>query len=260
MDSIFEGYLNKLSPAQTCSQTDSGCPGLKDIGSSLNDFVLLRETGRGASGVVFKAQSKLTGAIYALKRISLRHIQRQRRNAVLEEVRMLKSLRHPNILECYGSFTENEDLFIVTEYAEGGDLSKLIKRQMEKKRRIGEGEIWEIVWQIALALLHLHAHSIIHRDIKTLNILVTKDCRIKLGDLGESVLFNRAKLTDGKFPFCNSIDSGGNTAVPAAGGHQGRGLRPAGRHLGTRLCNLRAPVLCPALHRPLVRRPLPEHH
>lgn len=167
------------------------------IGHSLDDFVLLCEIGRGSSGIVYKAQSKKSGAVYALKSISLMHIKLKKQKNILQEIKMLKALKHPNIIEYYGSFMSNENLYIVTEYAEYGDLRTRIKSQKAKFRKISEKEIWAIAWQIALALLHLHSHQILHRDIKTLNILITKHNRIKLGDLGESVFLDKEKLTKG---------------------------------------------------------------
>jgi len=198
MNSIYESYWTKLGQAEILPDMNNKA-NLEFIGDSLENYILLKEVGHGANGTVFKAQSKKNNGIYALKKINLKHIQKQRRKDIIQEVSILKSLKHKNILECYGSFASNEDLYIVTEFAEYGDLSRLIKKLREKRRKIGEREIWDIIWQISLALLHLHAHRILHRDIKCLNILLTKDRTVKLGDLGESVLFNKSKLTKSIF-------------------------------------------------------------
>ena len=64
-----------------------------------------------------------------------------------------------------------------------------------RSRRIPEREVWNILWQISLALMYLHSHKILHRDIKTLNILVTKQRNIKVADLGDSIIINKAKTT-----------------------------------------------------------------
>ena len=192
-DSIYESYWTRLTPLSVLEPIVNST--LDNIGNSLDNYVLLKEVGRGASGVVYKAQSKLDSSIYALKKINLKHIQKQKRKDLLQEVRILKSLKHPNILECFGSFISNDDLYVVTEFADYGDLNRLIRKQREKSCRIGEREAWDIIWQVSLALLHLHAHKILHRDIKTLNILITKDRIVKLGDLGESVFFNKSKMT-----------------------------------------------------------------
>jgi len=166
------------------------------IGHSLDDFIILSEIGRGSSGIVYKVQSKKNNAIYALKSISLKHVKVKRN--LLQEIKMLKALKHPNIIEYYGSFMSEDSLCIVTEFAEYGDLRTKIKIQKAKFKRISEKEIWTIASQIALGLLHLHSHQILHRDIKTLNIVLTKENKVKLGDLGESAFIDKEKLTKGK--------------------------------------------------------------
>lgn len=167
------------------------------IGECLDDFTIVREVGRGASGTVYKAQSRKDNGTYALKKISLRRIQKEKKD-LLREFNFLKSLRHPNVLECYGCFVDGESLYIVTEFAEHGDLRKLIKIQIERSKRIGENEVWGIIWQVALGLLHLHSHKVIHRDMKTLNILLTKNRRVKIADLGESILVDKVEAAKGK--------------------------------------------------------------
>ena len=196
VDKIYAEYwTNEQEYVHLSGEVDDSS--LTGIGKCLSDYTILSETGRGASGIVYKAQSKLNGSTYALKAINIRHIQRTKRERYLREVRILKSMKHPHILECYGSFVDKEDFYIVTEFAEFGDLDKLIKNQVAKTRRIGEQEVWGILWQAALGLLHMHSHSIIHRDIKTLNILITKGKQVKIGDLGESVFYNKTKLSRG---------------------------------------------------------------
>ncbi|MDR3546683.1 MAG: protein kinase [Candidatus Pacebacteria bacterium] len=195
VDNICAQYWSDRPEHAHVSADETGIRQLDSIGKSLSDYAIIAETGRGGSGTVYKAQSKVDGRVYALKRINMKHIKKANREHCLQEVRMLKSMKHPQILECFGSFIEGEDLYIVTEFADHGDLDKLIKHQISKNRMIGEGEVWEILWQIALGLLHLHANSVIHRDIKTLNILLTSGKRVKIGDLGESVLYTKDKLS-----------------------------------------------------------------
>ena len=66
------------------------------------------------------------------------------------------------------------------EYAERGDLFKLILQQKQKKKFLAERQLWSLAWQLCLALLHIHSHDIIHRDIKCMNVLVTKDKMLKV--------------------------------------------------------------------------------
>ena len=81
---------------------------------------------------------------------------------------------------------EEENLYIIMEYAERGDLHKLLKAQRDKKEFIPEDLIWFYAFQICLGVGYLHSQKVIHRDLKCMNILLTEDNVIKIGDLGVS--------------------------------------------------------------------------
>ena len=89
-------------------------------------------------------------------------------------------------------------LFIVMEYAEEGDVQTLINSQKKKSKFFSEKELWIIAWQLCKALLHCHSHDIIHRDVKPLNVLITTDKKIKLGDLSESTIVNKERYLKSK--------------------------------------------------------------
>ncbi|CAD8169382.1 unnamed protein product [Paramecium octaurelia] len=167
------------------------------IGSNLSHFIILNELGKGSFGVVYKVKSTYDGLIYVLKKINLTHLKPKQQAEALKEAQLLRTLKHPNIISYYVSFIEQDNLCIVMEYAEGGDLQKLLKDYKEKRKCLKEPTIWEMSRELTQAIQHLHESNIIHRDIKTLNVFLTKDKHVKLGDLGVSKIFNSETALDG---------------------------------------------------------------
>jgi NIMA (never in mitosis gene a)-related kinase len=76
------------------------------------------------------------------------------------------------------------------EYANAGDMYHMLKENKKKQKPWTEKEIWCFAYEILLGIEYLHSKNIIHRDIKTLNIFINEDKRIKLGDLGVSKIVN----------------------------------------------------------------------
>lgn len=83
------------------------------------------------------------------------------------------------------------------EYAEKGDLYKLLKDQRQKRKYFSEKDLWDFCYQICMAVEYLHSKSIIHRDIKCLNIFLSKEKTIKIGDLGVSKIVSTAGALNG---------------------------------------------------------------
>lgn len=94
-------------------------------GNNLTDFKILEELGKGSYGVVYKVRSLRNKKEYVIKKIDLKILNTKHRKESLQEVQLLKKLSHPNMIKYYNSFLEKEILFIVMEYAEGGDLQKV---------------------------------------------------------------------------------------------------------------------------------------
>lgn len=152
----------------------------------LSDFTVKGELGRGSYGVVFKARHKQDGGLYVLKQVPMHNSKLEKE--ALKEVQILRQLSHPNIIKYQGSFVERGSLYIVMEYAEGGDLHHLIAIQKEKRRHFPEREVWRYASELVAAIAYLHQRGILHRDIKTMNVLLTKNFHVKLADLGASKL------------------------------------------------------------------------
>jgi NIMA (never in mitosis gene a)-related kinase len=121
---------------------------------------------------------------YIMKIIDVSKMERKQKEEALNEVHVLKAMRHPFICTYRESFMEKRCLCIVMDYADGGDLYTRIAKQKERGDLFTEKQILDWFVQIALALKHVHDRKILHRDIKTQNIFLTSKSEIKLGDFG----------------------------------------------------------------------------
>ncbi|KAJ8599475.1 hypothetical protein CTAYLR_009542 [Chrysophaeum taylorii] len=104
------------------------------------------------------------------------------------EAELLKAHAHTNIVRYIASFADaaKREFFLVMEYADGGDLAGSIERRQASLAHWSEGEAMMIFVQLLLALRHVHSRRIVHRDVKTGNVFLTKEGVVKLGDFGVS--------------------------------------------------------------------------
>ena len=105
---------------------------------------------------------------------------------VENETKILSKLNNEYCIKMYETFKFENDIVIVMELCENGDLSKKIINKKEKNMLFSENEIINIFYGICKGLEYLHKNKIIHRDLKTMNIFLTKNNHIKLGDFGVS--------------------------------------------------------------------------
>jgi NIMA (never in mitosis gene a)-related kinase len=145
------------------------------------DYDLLGVLGRGSFGVVYKARRKETNQLCVVKVIQVSQLDQPSQEDSLNEVKILSSLDNLYIVKYFDSFVEDNQLFIVMEYCEKGDLSLLIK---SRTKPLPENRIWEILLQICMGLEYLHRVKVLHRDIKTMNLFMADEKGIRIGDLG----------------------------------------------------------------------------
>ncbi|KAG1683586.1 Serine/threonine-protein kinase Nek4 [Nymphon striatum] len=149
----------------------------------MEEYNVLRQVGKGSYGEVWSARSKKDRKKYVIKKMSLKNISKRENKAAQLEVKLLASLHHPNIVSYKESFTDpGTSIFIVMGFCEGGDMYHLIHARQGVP--IGENLVIEWFIQISMALQYIHERNILHRDLKTQNIFLTKSKIIKLGDFG----------------------------------------------------------------------------
>ena len=155
---------------------------------SLSDYEFITVLGKGSFADVVKVKNTKNGIIYAMKRINISQLEKEEIDKELNEIRLLYSLNHPNIIGYKEAFYDKATgkLNIVLEYADDGDLLQKIKYNKEHHLNFHEDTIWEFIIQMLLAVSYLHSSKIIHRDLKSANIFLMKNGQIKIGDLNVS--------------------------------------------------------------------------
>ena len=146
--------------------------------------------GEGSFGKAFLCSRDSDDDLCVIKQIKVEDMTKQEKEDVINESTILSKLDHPNIIkffEFFESKTPQQTFNIVTEYADGGDLSEKIKEQ--NKTPFKESDILDYFTQICLALKHIHEKKIIHRDLKSGNVFLMKSGLVKLGDFGIAKTF-----------------------------------------------------------------------
>ena len=148
-------------------------------------YKIIKQIGKGSYGIVYLCQNQKNKELCVVKSIDLSSLNEKEKEETINESKILQKLDHQNIIKFIDFFInkEKKTLNIVTEYADGGDLSEKINKQ-PKKNLFPENEILDYFTQICLALKHIHDKKIIHRDLKSQNIFLTKKGLVKIGDFG----------------------------------------------------------------------------
>ncbi|CAJ1031147.1 putative Protein kinase domain/Protein tyrosine kinase [Leishmania shawi] len=146
--------------------------------------------GKGSFGEAVLVRSKSDGKRYVAKAIDSASMTSKERRDVQNEIRILAAVDHPNIIRYHEHFEDDSLIFIIMEYADGGDLSSRIKEAKNQDVPQPFDPNLAMFWflQICMALKYLHDNHILHRDLKTANIFLTSKNVVKLGDFGISTV------------------------------------------------------------------------
>lgn len=143
---------------------------------SLRDFEILSKLGDGAYSCVYKVRRCEDGQVYALKRVKMAGLSPKEKENALNEIRILASIHHPNIVGYKQAFLDDpsKSLWypwvhadsIVMEFANNGDLAAKIAKHLQQGTQVPEETIWNIFLSLVRGLKQLHELHIFHRDIK----------------------------------------------------------------------------------------------
>ncbi|XP_030420000.1 serine/threonine-protein kinase Nek3-like isoform X1 [Gopherus evgoodei] len=151
----------------------------------MEEYTVLKVLGEGSFGRALLVFHKSSDQKYAMKEIRLpkspSDVQDSRKEAIL-----LAKMKHPNIVAYKESFEADGHLYIVMEYCDDGDLMQKIKYQRGKL--FPEDTILHWFVQMCLGVKHIHDRRVLHRDIKSKNIFLTQNGKVKLGDFGSARL------------------------------------------------------------------------
>lgn len=150
---------------------------------SIDDFEIIELIGKGSFGVVYLVKKKSSNKYYAMKKLEKSKIKDQKqKNHTKTERKILETFKHPFIVHLYYAFQNDTDLFLITQFVEGGELFQYLR----KEGAFSEERARFYIIEVIIALHYLHEQNCIYRDLKPENILLDKTGHIKLTDFGLS--------------------------------------------------------------------------
>lgn len=167
------GTRSKATDAEVLARIRAIC----QPGDPEHMFRDLHKIGQGASGGVFTARTVDTNQLVAIKQMVL--AQQPKKDLIVNEIEVMGQSRHPNIVNFLSAFLRRDELWVVMEFMEGGPLTDIVLHSI-----LSEGQIAAIARECLTGLRHLHAHGVIHRDIKSDNVLMSMRGEVKLTDFG----------------------------------------------------------------------------
>ncbi|EOD03784.1 hypothetical protein EMIHUDRAFT_221956 [Emiliania huxleyi CCMP1516] len=163
-------------------------------------YALERKLGQGSMGSVHLARRRSDGHLVALKAVAVCSVKEREQAA--NEVQILRSLRHGNIVRLLDSFVHLDEVVLAMQYCPDGDLAELIALQ---RKRLAPQTIRAFTCQLASALAHVHSLHIVHRDIKASNVFLAPDARA--GACGRGAAADGTMVLLGDFGVAKALES-----------------------------------------------------
>jgi serine/threonine protein kinase len=168
----------------------NGGPHIALLGTSDDNpapkYIKLRMIGAGAYGEAWLCKDSESGATVVVKTMNLPGMSKKELSYAQSEIQCLAKVNHTNIIKFYDSQCDDKVLVIAMEFADAGDLRKHIKARYQTQQYLTESEAMFLFLQVAMAIQHIHGQSMLHRDIKSANVLIMSNGLVKLADFGFS--------------------------------------------------------------------------
>jgi serine/threonine protein kinase len=156
------------------------------VGDPNRKYTKMEKIGQGASGTVYTAIETATGMEVAIKQMNLQ--QQPKKELIINEIVVMKANKHPNVVNFLDAYLVGEELWVAMEYLPGGSLTDVVTETC-----MDEGQIAAVCREVLQALDFLHKGHVIHRDIKSDNILLGMNGEVKLTDFGFCAQVRRAR-------------------------------------------------------------------
>ena len=157
-------------------------------------FIEKKVLGSGTYGKVYKAIRQSDNKPYAVKVVNLSTLDQREIEDSVNEIRIIASFESPFILGFYEAFCDKNRLCIVTEYAKLGDLQNFFRKRKLRNSPLPEESIWRFFLQILEGLRVLHSSGVVHRDLKSANVMLSAPDLLKIGDLGIATVLHTHQL------------------------------------------------------------------
>ncbi|CAJ1447059.1 unnamed protein product [Effrenium voratum] len=144
----------------------------------------LRLLGQGSFGKAFLARDLSNNELVVMKQVRVEKMDAKARDTAVREAVALRKVRHPNVVRFRQVFVRSGWLCLVMDFADGGDLCAAVKDRAKSGQPFEESAVLECFSQVADAVRYVHAHKMVHRDIKSRNVFLCRTGQALLGDFG----------------------------------------------------------------------------